>query len=250
MQFARSHALAPYLVVLGTTGSTNAELMARAGVPDFCVVATLDQHSGRGRLGREWSTPPGTALAVSVLVPGPADGWLPLRAGLAMTEAVLPLVAGPAAGRVELKWPNDVLVGGRKVSGILCEVAPDGRVVVGAGVNLTMSDADLPVPTATSLTLEGADPHDLADIVLSRYLSRLFSALQSPAAAVQASASVRELCGTIGRRVRVELPGGAELHGTATGIDDSGRLEVRDDLGRLHALSAGDVHHLRADSLG
>lgn len=224
---------------LDSSPSTNAALLGMPEAPDYQVVVTLDQTAGRGRLGRTWTAPPGTALAVSVLLPGPPSGWLPLLAGAAMAEALAPLVPGGVA----LKWPNDILIGDKKVCGILAEVAADGRVVLGAGVNLTMTAQQLPVPTATSLTLEGADSAGLQGAVLDAYLARLL-------VTEGAQERVRALCSTIGREVRVELSGGGELIGQAVGIDDEGRLQVRDGRGVTHEVGAGDVHHLRDTTHG
>ena len=229
--------------------STNAELVRRASVAplaDLTVLATTDQTAGRGRLGRTWVAPSGTALAVSVFV-AQGSPWLPLLTGLAMTRAVRRLVGDPAA--VTLKWPNDVLIGDRKVSGILGEVVGRGAVI-GAGLNLGMTPAQLPVPTATSLAIEGAEPGGLAERALDAYLAE-FVALWEPfvAAGCDAgaglAAAVSEACGTVGRTVRVELPGGATRQGIATSIDADGRLVVLDD-GEEFAVAAGDVTHVRA----
>jgi BirA family biotin operon repressor/biotin-[acetyl-CoA-carboxylase] ligase len=147
-----------------------------------------------------------------------------------MCDAVTAVL--PSGPRVGVKWPNDVQVDGRKVCGILSELVPPSAsspglaVVIGAGLNVTMSEQQLPVPTATSLVLAGADPADLFDRV---------------------RAAVIERCTTIGREVRVELPGGAELLGRATGIDAMGRLEVRGADGQVRAVAAGDIIHLRSD---
>lgn len=268
MHLPLSNAVAGNIIVLSEVGSTNAELAARASVgelpdsvlPDFTVLVTDTQTAGRGRLGRSWVAPPGTTLAISVLLrpallahPGdggtPGLGWLPLLAGLAMTRAVESLLSGH---EVSLKWPNDVLVDGLKVSGILAELLPPGRsVVVGTGLNLTMTEAQLPVPTATSLTLEGADREAIADRALSAYLERLRTLYETftdsglDAAASGLREAVARACGTLGRRVRVELPGGADLYGTAESIDELGRLVVVDDGGARQSIAAGDVTHLR-----
>ena len=263
MHLPLSHALAGRLDVLPETGSTNAELVARASAgdePDFSVLVTDNQTAGRGRLGRSWIAPPGTTIAVSVLLrPGVVTGaatwtagglgWLPLLAGLAMTRAVESMVSGH---EVLLKWPNDVLIDGLKASGILAELLPGGdAVVIGAGLNLTMSAAELPVPTATSLTLNGVASHDLADRALSAYLREL-RALYGPfaAAGLDAAASglreaVARACGTIGRSVRVELPDGTALYGIAESLDPLGRLVVRPADGPAQPVAAGDVTHLR-----
>ncbi len=261
MHLPLSSAVAGHLEALATTGSTNTELVARASatdLPDFSVLVTDDQTAGKGRLGRTWVAPRGTTLAISVLLkptaaatgPGSSLGWLPLLAGLAMTRAVGSLVSGH---EVALKWPNDVQVDGLKVSGILAELLPQGgAVVVGAGLNLTMSHEQLPVPTATSLTLNGVAPDDIVDHALSAYLRHLrelydaFSTSGLDATASGLREAVTRACGTIGRSVRVELPGGTDLYGSADSIDELGRLVVRSSGdGSLQPVAAGDVTHLR-----
>ncbi len=253
MHLPLSRGVAEHLELLPEVGSTNTELAERASAgsePDFSVVATTSQTSGKGRLGRTWVAPPGKTIAVSVLLRVPLSdhlGWLPLLAGLAMTRAVSSLVDGHA---VTLKWPNDVQVDGLKVSGLLAELVPSG-VIVGAGLNLTMTADELPTPTSTSLTLMGVADDSIVDAALSAYLSQfrsLYSAFAE--AGFDAAASLRSevtaACSTIGRSVRVELPGGDELYGTAVGIDELGRLEVKARDG-VHAVAAGDVTHLRYD---
>lgn len=237
--------------------STNTELVRRAAeLPDLAVLATDDQTAGRGRLDRVWSASPGASLAISVFVrldPTAADpqrlGWLPLLAGVAMTRAVRELgVAG--AG---LKWPNDVLVGGRKISGVLTELTPHG-VVIGAGLNTRMTDEQLPVPTATSLAIEGvadggADA-PLADRALAAYLRSLRDLVAQWREAPTAGALrplVEPVLDTLGLAVRVDQPGLAPLRGVAEALDDDARLLVRPGEGSsaLVAVSAGDVTHLR-----
>ena len=260
MQLPLSRAVAPHLELLPEVGSTNAELVARASaagadLPDFSVIGTPSQTAGRGRLGRVWVAPPGKTLAVSVLLrpaAGATDGlgWLPLLAGLAMTRALTALVADHA---VTLKWPNDVQVDGLKVSGLLAELVPTGgAVVIGAGVNLTMTAEELPTPISTSLTLVGVDEADLLDRALAGYLGELrelyerFAGAGLDAAASGLRAEVTRACSTIGRNVRVELPGGGDLYGEAVDIDELGRLVVRGLAdARPHAVAAGDVTHLR-----
>lgn len=254
-----SSPLAARLDVLDEVGSTNTELAARAsspGYPDFSVLVTESQTSGRGRLGRVWVAPPGTTIASSVLLRPtfPIDdyGWIPLLAGLAMSRAVAGLVPAHTVG---LKWPNDVQIDGLKVSGLLAELLPsrDG-LVMGAGVNLTMTREQLPTPTSTSLSLN--DPvvpaERLADATLSRYLEGFRSLLDrlstagGDAVAAGIAAEVEAACTTLGQQVRVELPGGADLVGAAVDLDSSGRLLVRASAdARLVAVAAGDVTHLR-----
>lgn len=263
MHLPRSSALAPRLDALAQTGSTNAELVTRASagrLDHFAVLVTTDQTAGRGRLGRAWVAPAGTCLAASVFL-GTGDvhpdrlGWLPLLAGLAMTRAVASLLDGHEVG---LKWPNDVLVDELKVSGILAELVPGAGVVIGAGLNLTIAQGQLPTPTSTSLALNGWAPgggvadDELVDAALSAYLVELdalyfrLAAADFDAGASGVRAEVASACTSIGRTVRVELPDGTQLLGTATGIDESGRLVVgASSAGGERAVAAGDVTHLR-----
>jgi BirA family biotin operon repressor/biotin-[acetyl-CoA-carboxylase] ligase len=252
LELPRAAALASRLLVLPEAGSTNTELVARAGDgwPDRSVLVTDRQTAGRGRLGRSWTAPPGTSLAVSVLVrpaiPQERYGWLSLLTGAAMAGGLRAL--GAAA---DLKWPNDVLIGGRKVCGVLAEALPDGSgAVLGTGLNHRIPADALPVPTATSLAVEGlpTDPDEL----LAAYLEELWALLDPFAAAggdpdrSGLRAAVEQACGTIGSRVRVHLPDGAVVTGTATGLDADGRLVVRPDRdAHPLAVAAGDVEHLR-----
>jgi BirA family biotin operon repressor/biotin-[acetyl-CoA-carboxylase] ligase len=272
MEFPLSRAVAGRFEYLEETGSTNDVLVAHAtgadasGWPDLSVVVTDNQTRGRGRLGRTWLAPTGKSLAISVLlrpaVPVDQFGWFPLLAGAAMTLAVRDVVAESSAPaepaddeqprhEVTLKWPNDVLVDGYKVSGILCELLPGGGVVIGAGLNVSLDEHDLPTLTSTSLLLvTGTSPDP--DAVLAGYLTRLrelYDRFVSAAGDPVASGlhdRVVALCGTLGAAVRVELPGGTDLVGTAVRLDEDGRLVVRDQAdNELLAVAAGDVTHLR-----
>jgi BirA family biotin operon repressor/biotin-[acetyl-CoA-carboxylase] ligase len=268
MQLPLSAAVAARFEILDECGSTNTELVARAtgadgdAWPDFSVLVTGSQTEGRGRLGRVWVAPPGQTLAISVLLrpllpagePLEIDhfGWLPLIAGIAMTNAVAPLVPMHS---VRLKWPNDVQIDGRKVSGLLAELLPSGRaVVMGAGLNLTISRADLPTPTSTSINLN--DPilfgAELTDRALAGYLTELgrlyteFLRFGGDPESSGIAEQLRDRCSTLGSQVRVLLPDGSELLGTAISIDGSGRLSVKKSPdGRVVAVAAGDVTHLR-----
>ncbi|HEY9498942.1 MAG TPA: biotin--[acetyl-CoA-carboxylase] ligase [Terrimesophilobacter sp.] len=161
------------------------------------------------------------------------------------------LEGGP---RVSLKWPNDVLIDGRKVSGLLAELLPDAAgVIVGAGLNLSIPEAELPVPTATSLSLNGvAATEELADQSLAAYLVELrslwsgFLAAGGDAEACGIRSAVSEACSTLGQPVRVSLPGGTELLGTAVDLDAEGRLRIRSATDApLQTVAAGDITHLR-----
>ena len=213
---------------LRTIGSTNARAreLAEAGAPHGTAVTAGEQTAGRGRQGRGWSTPPGSALAVSLVIRDP-DPLLSLRAGLAVAD-----LAGAAA---RVKWPNDVLVDGRKVAGILAEGRPqEGWAVLGIGVNAALDLAVLPADVR-----ERAGTLGLAPAELPRALQELLGALerrlaQPPEATL---AALRERDALAGRPVRWD--GGS---GTGAGIADDGALLVRGAGGALHALAAGEVH--------
>ena len=255
--FEESQAVAPLLIVLDEAGSTNDELAARAAsesLPPYTALVTRNQTTGRGRRDRGWTMPAGRGLAISVLLPSPAPQmapWLPLAAGVAMRDAVA-AVLSPAvlpAASVALKWPNDVLVAERKVCGVLGRLTPDG-VIMGAGLNVRLTAEDLPVPTATSLVLEGvADDDGLDDRMLAGYLTRLRELVESLRASGGEGSGLRAAalaaCETIGREVRVELPDGSALVGHAVDIAPDARLVVRTRGGSLESVAAGDVVHVR-----
>jgi BirA family biotin operon repressor/biotin-[acetyl-CoA-carboxylase] ligase len=233
--------------VTGETGSTNADLLeqARAGAAEGLVLVAETQTAGRGRLGRSWSSPPRAALACSVLlrpaVPPASRAWLPLLTGIAVAAALRAETGVTAT----LKWPNDVLVADRKIAGILAE-AHDDAIVVGVGLNVTLTGAELPVPTATSLLLEDAaclDRTRLLAAVLTELGGRYAAWTARPDAAVLRAEYLR-WCVTVGREVWVELPGGARLTGTAADVDETGRLAVRTGSGTT-LVGAGDVVHVR-----
>jgi BirA family biotin operon repressor/biotin-[acetyl-CoA-carboxylase] ligase len=239
---------------VASTGSTNADLLA-AGGPEGQVLAAEEQTAGRGRAGRTWVSRPGASLTFSVLlrpasVPPAARGWLPLLTGVAVAAGVRS-ASGVSA---MLKWPNDVLVGDRKLAGILAEQSQDGAaVVVGVGLNVTTGERELPVsPTGlspTSLLVEGADVGReavLAEIL--RSLERWYLAFTADPDPVGSGllARYREDCATLGRQVRVQLPAGRELAGVAEDVDAAGRLLVRPPGAAVATpVSAGDVVHLR-----
>jgi len=239
---------------VASTGSTNADLLD-AGGPEGQVLAAEEQTAGRGRAGRTWVSRPGASLTFSVLlrpasVPPSARGWLPLLTGVAVAAGVRS-AAGVAAS---LKWPNDVLVGDRKLAGILAEQSPDGDcVVIGVGLNVATGERELPVSPAglpaTSLLVEGADVEREAVLAaILRALEHWYLAFGADPDPVRSGllAQYRADCATLGRQVRVELPAGQELIGTAEDIDPAGRLLVRPaDAASATPVSAGDVIHLR-----
>lgn len=262
MELTRVTALigAERLTYLQETGSTNDDLRARVDAPEFTTIVTTSQIGGRGRLGRVWIAPPGQSVAISVLLRPTMSGrtidqaglgWIPLIAGLAMTRAIDAL--GPRDGAT-LKWPNDVLIDGRKVSGILTELGQDGSIVIGAGVNLAIPVDGLPTATSTSLGLVGVEPTgaELVDLVVSGWLTELtvlysrFLDAGADAGVSGIHSDVEAACSTLGREVRVALPGGGTLTGRALRLDVAGRIEIaRSPDGEVQAVAAGDVEHLR-----
>ena len=232
--------------VVASTGSTNTDLLraAAAGAPEGTVLVAEAQTAGRGRMGRRWHTAPRAALTFSVLlrpaaVPAAYRGWVPLLTGVAAVSAVHQVAAVDAA----LKWPNDVLAGGRKLAGILAEQAGDA-IVVGIGINVSAAPQGLPGAAATSLRAECGAP-----VSRERLLVAMLGELEDTYrnwTADPAGYGLRQRylsrCDTIGRMVRVELPGGRELAGTAVEVDTHGRLVVGTGDSRT-AVSAGDVVH-------
>lgn len=200
--------------VLASTNDRARDL-AVAGAPHGTLVTAAEQTAGRGRQGRSWTAPAGGALLMS-LVLRHWDGLLPLRAGLAVAE-----VAGPGA---LVKWPNDVLLGGRKLAGVLGEARPrDGWVVLGIGVNCTAAPPGLPAATL------GRDPEPV--------LADLLAALEHRLADPDPLDALRARDALLGRPVHWD---GGE--GTGEGIAADGSLHVRTAEGEIAVLHAGEVH--------
>ncbi|MGZ4269928.1 MAG: biotin--[acetyl-CoA-carboxylase] ligase [Solirubrobacteraceae bacterium] len=213
---------------LRAVGSTNdrARALAEAGAPHGTLVTAAEQTSGRGRQGRRWSAPAGHALLLS-LVLRDAPPLLPLAAAVA--------VARTCGGAARIKWPNDVLLDGRKVAGILAEGRPQaGWAVLGIGLNVAVRVADLPPGLHATAGTLGLAPRDL-EAVLERLLGELETALTL--APGELLAAYRERDALAGRAIA--WAGGS---GTAAGIDAEGRLLVDLDGGGRAALDAGEVH--------
>ncbi len=253
MDFPLASAQTSHFRAVASTGSTNSDLIAQApDLPDFSVLTAGEQIAGRGRSGRVWEAPAGSSMMASVLlrpnsVPPTQFSWLPLIAGLSLANAVSSF---GGSTRAMVKWPNDVLLGDLKVAGVLSEALPDfSGVVIGAGLNVFQSRQQLPIETASSLTLEGISVPSI-DAVLAEYLKLLrrnyedYISCRGEIAGTELLEAIKTSCTTIGRAVKVILPGNKELLGEAIDIDELGRLVVAHD-GKHTPVSVGDIVHLR-----
>jgi BirA family biotin operon repressor/biotin-[acetyl-CoA-carboxylase] ligase len=238
----------PHLHLRRTT-STNerARELALAGAPHGTLVTASEQSAGRGRQGRRWSAPPGSALLMSLVLRDP-PALLPLAAAVAVCDAV----AETAGSEALVKWPNDVVTPRdsaspgeaalAKLAGILAEGRPqEGWLVVGIGVNVAVDLEQLPAELRPGAVAEGLpaatlalEPEDV-ERVLERLLASLQRRLGEPADATLAAWRSRDAL--LGREVA--WSGG---RGRAAGIDGTGRLVVELDGGGRTALGAGEVH--------
>ena len=214
------------------TGSTNADLLAAGadGAPDRTVLAADHQTAGRGRLDRRWETPPGANLLVTILLRNlPADPHVVTqRVALAAVEAC----RREAEAEVTIKWPNDLLLGGAKLAGILAQAGTSTHgpfVVVGLGLNVGWAP-----PEAARLG-DRTNPK-----ALLRALLTAFDELPDDIAVLY-----RANLSTIGQLVRVELPGDKFVTGRALDVEADGRLVVLDECAVTHRIDTGDVIHLR-----
>lgn len=220
----------PNVTWVETTGSTNADLL-REGEPGTVLIAD-EQTDGKGRLGRQWVSPKGSQLAMSMVLevpdPAPPFGLLSIAPGVAVTD-VLP--------EAQLKWPNDVQIRGKKIAGILSGLDLP-RVVVGIGINVAMRPEDLPVETATALNLEGVDV-DFDDFTIDVLTAMGQRLRQWQDRDPQLLADYRAVCSTIGQDVRIELHDGT-VTGHVSDVTDEGEVVIDGT-----AYAVGDVHHLR-----
>jgi BirA family transcriptional regulator, biotin operon repressor / biotin---[acetyl-CoA-carboxylase] ligase len=214
---------------LRTTSSTNdrARALAEAGAPHGTLVTAGEQLAGRGRQGRTWSAPAGSALLASLVLRGERFELLPLAAGLAVAR-----VAGPDA---LIKWPNDVLVGGRKVAGILAEGRPHEHwAVLGIGLNVAVRIEDLPAELHATAGTLGLAPADV-EATLEQLLAALEETVGLAPGALLDTYRERDAL----RGQPVAWAGG---QGRAVGVDHAGRLVVERADGTRTALAAGEVH--------
>ena len=251
MEYLLSAQAAAGFEYLGQTGSTNKDLLARAeGLPEFFVLATDFQTAGKGRMERSWEASPGSSVMASILLrpqftQSSGIGWLSLLTALAITRAISDLGLAP-----KIKWPNDVLIAEKKVSGILAEAAINlSSVVIGFGININQSRQELPVDTATSLSLEnvGAVDRDQLLAAVIENIKQLYLELSDAGGDATASGlrkAILEMSATVGSEVSVEFPDGNKAFGLASDIDETGRLVVVTQNETL-SVSSGDVLHLR-----
>jgi BirA family biotin operon repressor/biotin-[acetyl-CoA-carboxylase] ligase len=244
-----------------STGSTNevAAGHARAGSPEGLVVVADEQTAGRGRLGRRWVAPPGASLLCSVLLRPPLEpGELHLATALvalaarSACDAVVP-------GAVMLKWPNDLVVGEKKLAGVLAELvsAVPVALVVGVGLNLFFPVGWPPDEGRAALLLNATTLEEISGHLIERdvflalfldHLERAYDDLEEDGGVARLAAAYRAACSTIGEQVTVELPT-RRVVGRAVDLDESGALIVETAAGH-ERLEVGDVVHLRPRLIG
>lgn len=238
---------------LEQTGSTNRELLERANSDgEFFVLATDFQTAGRGRLDRRWEAEAGSSVMASILLKPTFNdqtgiGWLSLLAALAINRAI---ASFGVTSRI--KWPNDVLIEGKKVSGILAEVSLDlSTVVLGFGINVSQTEPELPGENATSLWLASGKQIN-RDALLAKVIENIRS-LYGELVLAEGNADASGLrqaslvvSATVGQQVSVELPAGTNAVGLAKDIDSGGRLVIETP-SEILSVSAGDVLHLRTN---
>jgi BirA family transcriptional regulator, biotin operon repressor / biotin---[acetyl-CoA-carboxylase] ligase len=246
--------------------STNREAvaLAHAGVEHGTVVVAESQTEGRGRLSRQWFSPPGVNLYCSIVIRKPIShdrlaewlSWLPLLTALAAAESI-ELVA--AAG-VAIKWPNDLLLGERKVGGILCESGTGAQSepfqVIGMGLNVNGDRNEFPEDlreTATTIYQE-TGRHVERNRLLTQFLHELESCVVEfeSRGSERIALAYRQRCSTIGKNVKATLTDGKEFVGLAETIEQDGALRVIQRPlptdGRppeMHHLRVADIIHLR-----
>lgn len=254
MEYPKASQVVSGLEFLAETGSTNqdlASLAKKTDLPEFFTLVTDFQSAGRGRLDRAWEAPPASSVMASVYLKPRFEnqsgiGWISLLVAQAIKKTI-----GDLGVSANIKWPNDVLISGSKVSGVLAEVSQDlSSVVVGFGINVSQEEKDLPVQTATSLLLAGASSLD-RDSILASTLSNLkaaYAELSEAGGDAQACGLRQKLLdssATIGQLVEVLFKDQDSVRGRAVDIDDTGRLVVKTQTKTL-VVSAGDILHLRA----
>lgn len=248
MELEKTQNLVNWLRYLPSIDSTNLELtrlVKLEQLPNFSVLIAGEQTGGQGRLGRNWASESGGSLSASLLLKSSAKieqlGFLTMIMAVSIDSALKILIPGLDSG---VKWPNDVLVSGKKISGILAQLQPDNSLVLGFGLNIKRQ---LGAPdTATSLDELGVELglDEVLAKILTQFRARFSIFLQDPPLAIKKTlGELGDVCLTLGTKVRAELPDGTEVIGVASEIDELGRLVI---LGKNKTtVAAADVWHLR-----
>lgn len=261
--------------LLDSVGSTNeygktiltGDALVRRSWGELSLISTGDQNAGKGRLDRAWVAPTGTSLATTFVVrphANPANRiapdryhWFTSLAALAACDALGELFGLSPS----IKWPNDVLLGNRKVCGILAQlvIEPEGHIsaLVGIGINVNMGEEHLPVPTATSALLESGQEGDLNQVLnllatsFERYY-RVFArgGFDADAGSPSLLDSLRNRMSTIGSHLTIHLPGDTTFTGVGVDITSEGELIVRSEAGEERVFNVGDVVHVRPRHYG
>ena len=245
ISWTKSRAISAAFTYLDSAESTNTWLIDKTAVETGEVVLTLSQVGGRGRFNRRWLSKPGEAVALSIVVPpmlkekkpNQASTWIPLLVGVAVVQTVQSMGIQEAS----MKWPNDVLVGGRKLAGVLCEVRQDGHVVAGVGINVRFSD-DPPDSRAISLDEVLKDAPAILDDLVAGIIRRLSQLVEGDS--TQQQEAVTSVLGTIGRDVKVLGRDGSTRTGRAVALDQHGALLVRMTDGSTSVVTSSDIEHL------
>ncbi len=246
----------PALMVLEETDSTNlqAKALAAGGAAEGTVVLADAQTTGRGRRGRHWHSPAGRNIYISIILRPPMNPSQAPRITLMAAVALARTLIDTAGLQATIKWPNDIMVRGRKLAGILTEISTEmdqvDYVVVGMGINVHIQAVDLPediADIATSVAIETGNPIARADLVadlLARFEACYRQLLRE--GFIPIMAQWRQLTDIIGRRVFVDVVNTRHL-GIVRDVDDDGVLLLEDDQKKLHRIFSGDVTRLRRD---
>lgn len=241
MELPKARAVLPELRFVDSVDSTNLTLQREyASLPDFSALAAAEQTAGQGRAGRSWVSEPGASLSVSLLL-------RPKRTEISSLITLLMAISAQQALAelfdeltVSIKWPNDLLIGEKKLAGILAAANPDQSVVVGIGINLSEQSAP---ETAVALGEFVAADFDSVLAALLGKLQKNWLRLQESSDTQWLIEDLRANCSTLGAEVRAELVTGESIVGRAIDITNDGRLKIQSD--QVHVLSAADVWHIR-----
>ena len=239
------------IIVIDSTTSTNYEMecMARNAKPEGSVIFAETQTGGRGRMGRKWSSPRRKGLWLSVLLRPPLTADECTQITIAAAVALVISLKNISGVKPEIKWPNDILVNGKKISGILTEMSsePDHvkYVIVGIGVNVNQSSDDIPAnirSNATSLKMVSGkiiDRSQLATDILHE-LDNCYKKVVT-GKFVEIGETWSSYCSTLGKRVSIEI-GSRKIIGCAEALDETGALLVRTQHGRIERIIGGDIN--------